>query len=270
VYQNLGLRTSGDLDILVKIKDLPRADYILESLDYKKPLRFNDFSRISFSAYRNSFLYTKPNSYPEHIHLFWHLINLYPYRSDIAAKIDMEKLWRAAEEIKVGNRKLLTFSFHHQIIYLCLHALTHLYKPFILLCDIHEITRLEKEKINWEELVEESVSFGLEKYVYYGLYFVCRILGADIPEPALSRLKPKKFSFFEQRFIADVLADRVPLNERYRLFLLYLSMNETLSERMAFIYNMCLPPKKELFILKLKDPSAINSFDYLKRILGRG
>lgn len=270
VYQNVGLRPSGDLDILVKIQDLPKADRILEVLGYKKPFMLKDFSRISFSAYRNSFLYDKPDASPVHIHLFWHIINLYPYAKDIVTKIDMDKIWEAAVGIEIGDRKALTFSLPHQIIYLCLHALTHLYKPFILLCDINEIASLEKERIDWDMLVTEAFNFGLSKYVYYGLYFAAEILGADIPHSILSRLHPKKLSFFEQRFISGVLDDRIMPNERYRLFLLYLSMNDTLVKRLIFVYNICFPPKKELFIIKLKDPACVNTIDYINRILGRG
>ena len=270
VYKNLGLRPMGDVDILVKIQDVPKADRILDNLGYKKPFIFNDFSRLSYSAYRNSFLYHKSDAYPSHVHLFWHIVNLFPYNKDIVGRIDMDKIWNDSIELAAGDITVRIFSLYHQIIYLCMHALTHLYKPFMLLCDISELVHSEKEKIDWDCLIRETVNFGLSKYVYYGLYFAREILGADIPSNALSRLKPRRISVFEQMFIRRVLYDSTMLDERYALFLLYLGMNETASQRFRYLRNMCFPPKKELSIIKQKAALRIPMFDYMKRILFGG
>jgi hypothetical protein len=182
----------------------------------------------------------------------------------------MEKIWNDAIETRLGDISIRTFSLRHQVIYLCLHALTHLYKPFMLLCDINELLSSQKQNIDWEGLVSEAFAFGLSKYVYYGLYFTKEILGTDIPPDALSRLKPKKISFFERMLIRRVIDESGMVDERYALFFLYLGMNETPAQRIKFVRNMCFPPKNELSIIKQKETFRPSVFDYMQRILFGG
>ncbi|KPK96863.1 MAG: hypothetical protein AMJ95_11975 [Omnitrophica WOR_2 bacterium SM23_72] len=270
VYQDAGLRPTGDLDILVKRMDVLMADRILNGFDYKKPFHSSDLSRISYSAYRNSLLYYQPQAHPPHIHLFWHIINLYPYDENILNKIDIEKIWDDAVEIRIANIALKTFSIYHQIIYLCLHALTHLYRPLILLCDIDKLISLEGEKIDWDILIQESFNFGLSKAVYHGLYVASQVLGTDIPAVVLHQLKPTRISLFEQRFTDSFLLAEQPLNETLMHFLFYFGMNDTLAKKLNFSRRMLFPPQEELSLIRQKDDSRPKLFEYFRRLLQLG
>jgi hypothetical protein len=266
VYQDAGLRPMGDLDILVKIQDLPKADRILNEFHYKKPFISPDLSHISYSPYRNSFLYHKSGAYPAHIHLFWHIINLYPYDESILNKIDIEKIWDDAVDIQIENIVLRTFSIYHQIIYLCLHALTHLYQPLILLCDIDRLLHLEKEKIDWDILVQESFNFGLSKVVYLGLYATRQVFDTDIPARALHQLKPARMSLFERGFMDSFLSAGRLLNEPLTHFLLYLGMNNTLAKRLSFSRHILFPPQEEMPLIRQKNGSGPKLLEYIRRL----
>jgi len=263
VYGDIGSRSMVDLDILVRRQDVKKADEILGRFNYAKLFEVKDYSAIFLNLYRNALLFRNLNTYPQYIHLYWHILNLFTYDKDILHKIDMDKIWDDAIEIELGNLKIRTFSIYHQIIYLCLHASNHAYKPLILLCDLNEFIRLNQEKIDWDILAKEAVKFGLSKYVYYGLYLTRQTLGAAIPENTFSRLKPKRISIFERKFISSVLEGK---SASAREGLVYLAMIETLSDRLYFARRALFPSRYEMALVRQKDASQINIFDYVRRI----
>lgn len=261
VYGDIGLRPiRADIDILVKRGDLANLDAILKDNGYSTPYDIGNLLRCHPDYCHNTVSYSKPYNIPMHLH--WHIINFTPYSSDIIQKIDMDRIWSNSEEMRIGDIESRTLSIHHQIIYLCMHALQHSYQPLILLCDINEFLRVEKERIDWNVLIEESFKFGLSRYVYYGLYVVSEILETDIPQSALVRLKPEKMSLFERRFIASVLEGRPVFAGEW---LIYLGMNETLAHRISFLRKTLFPSKNELAFVRQKDISQVNVLDYIKR-----
>ncbi|MDP3732048.1 MAG: nucleotidyltransferase family protein, partial [Candidatus Omnitrophota bacterium] len=156
-------------------------------------------------------------------------------------------------------------SIYHQIICLCLHAFKHSYKPLMLLCDINEFLRVEKEKIDWDILVEEAFKFGLSRYVYYGLYLTSRIFNTDIPAQAINQLKPKRMSLFERKHINSILQGRPIFRDKYSIFLVYLGMHETLTERFVFLHNVLFPCRKYLSFMRGGKTSPTGIREYIRR-----
>jgi len=144
-----------------------------------------------------------------------------------------------------------------------MHALNHSYSPLILLCDINEILRLNKAVINWDVLVEEATAFGLAKQVYYGLYVCSEIFDSEIPLDSLNKLKPKKISIFEKKFISSVIK-REPVTIGGTL--VYFGMNESLQERVLFLFRALFPSKREMAVIRQKSFSEITILDYLRRV----
>lgn len=261
-YGDLGGRTGGDLDILVKKEDVIKADRILKGLDYRPPFNIKNPGQVRFSNYRNSLLYQNKDETKIPVHIYWHLINLAPYHKNVFTGIDMRKIWLEAEPIKLGDVSLHTFSRRHQVIYLSMHALKHCFYPSILLRDISEFLRRQGDGFDWESLVEESFNFGLSKAVYYSLYLARKLLDAPVPYDALSRLKPKRMSIFERKLISSVLAGRAVFTAEG---LVYFGMNETWRGRVSFLHRAIFAPKQELAFIRQKGIEDIGILDYIIR-----
>lgn len=261
VYGDMGLRYSGDLDILIKKEDILKADKVLRGLNYYPAFNLGDFEEIYFSNYRNSFFYYHRGHKQNPLHLYWRIFDRLPYHKDTSSSID--RVWQQAEPIKLGNISLRTFSLCHQIIYLSLHALSHCFCPLILLCDINELFRIKKDKLNWNSLFEEASKFGLLKPLYYTLYLAAQILETDIPQGLLSKIRPKKTSLFERRFIASILEGKFIFSEEW---FMYLAMTESLRDRILLLGKALFPSRNELALIKQKDAKEINIWDYLRRV----
>ena len=136
----------------------------------------------------------------------------------------------------------------------------------MLLRDINEFLRVEKEKIDEDILVEEAFKFGLSKYVYYGLYLTSQIFKTDILPPAINKLKPKRMGLFEKRYINSILQGRPIFRDSYSVFLVYFGMHETLADRLLFLRNVLFPPQKYLSLLRQKDVSCLDIHEYMRRV----
>jgi hypothetical protein len=248
-YNDLGLRPMRDWDILIKPQDLRKADRILEKeFNYLKRFQLNPSYVASITSYRNSILYNNITSYPKHIHIYWHLINLLPYNNAVLTKINMERVWQDSTMANLGDIETRVFSVEHHLIYLCLHALNHGYRPLLLLCDINELIR--KNKVAWENLTDEAFNFGLSRQVYYGLYLASEILKADIPADVLIRLRPKKQGILEKRFFSSLIKGESAIDDVNTAFFLNLVFNETLQDRIKFTFSALLPPRKDLTLIR--------------------
>ena len=258
IYADLGVRPCQDIDILIRKEDFFKVDKVLRNLGFYTCFALKNFGEIRFSNY----LYFPRKKTQTTVHLYWHLIN-FPYQKKIYWSIDMDKLWQKAERIKLGRVFLSTFSPEHQVIYLSMHALKHSFYPLILLCDINEFLRVKKEKIDWKSLIADGIGFGLSKQIFYSLYLSKELFGADIPGEALSKLKPGKMSIFERQLISSVLKGKPIFNAEG---LIYFGMNETWRDKFLFLRRALFPPKAELAIIRQRDITAINIFDYLRRL----
>ena len=263
VYRDTGLRPMGDIDLLIREEDVVKADTILRRNGYFMPLKVKGFGGFSPGQYRNSFFYRSENPFPGAVHLHWHVVNFSPYHESIMQRIDIDRVWQESTAIRLGKADVRTFSLHHQLIFLCMHALNHAFHPLLRLCDINELLRLEKENIDWGRLVEESFAFHLSKCVYYVLYLVSTMLRADIPETVLNKLKPKRISFIERTFISAVLNGKPILNGEW---LICFGMNEGLRDKFSFLRRLLFPPKRELALIRKKNTVQINVVDYMKRL----
>jgi len=263
LYGDIGSRSMTDVDILIKGQDLKKADKILKKLNYSAFFGNKDLPDVTFNLYRNSFLYSNLNAHPKYIHLYWHILNLYPHDKDILNKIDLDKIWDDSREIELGGMRAHTFSTHHQVLYLCMHALNHSFRPLILLCDINEFIAANKSCINWDKLIEEAYAFGLNKQLYYGLYIVSNIFSTDIPQEVFDKLKPEKISIFERKFISSVLK-RQPSSVGESM--VFFGMNENWMQRLSFLSGALFPSKREMSVIRQKKASEINITDYIQRL----
>jgi hypothetical protein len=263
VYRDIGLRPMGDIDLLIRKEDMAKADGILRRNGYTMPIRVNDFIGNSSGQYRNSFLYQSDKHFPDAVHLHWHVVNFSPYDDGIVKKIDLNRVWQESAVMRLGRAEVRAFSLHHQIIFLCMHALNHSFYPLLRLCDINELIRLEKDRIDWNRLAEDACAFHLSKSVYYVFYLVSVMFNTQVPAHILGKLKPERIGFIERRFISAVLHGSPILTGEW---LMCFGMNEKLRDKILFLKRLLFPPKKELALIRKKGASTVGVLDYQRRL----
>jgi hypothetical protein len=263
IYKDIGLRPMGDADILLRKEDLAKADRILRLNGFHPEFELNDFENLSPGQYRNSLVYRSTESGHVAVHVHWHIVNFTPFHEKVLQNIDMDKVWNESVPLHAGQMKMKTFSLHHQIIYLSMHALNHSFHPLIRLCDIHELLQSEKDTINWDRLINEAHAFQLSKSVYYVFHLLTRMFCTDIPAFVLYRLRPRRIGIIERTFLSSVLAGDPILTGEW---LICFGMNDTLKDKFLFLRKLLFPPQQELAIIRKRDDGRAGMSDYLKRL----
>ena len=164
IYRNIALREMTDVDILIKRKDVKKANRILNSLGYPTPKYYEDLLKIPSSL--NTLMY-KDNI---RFHLHWHLINSTWPLNFLVEEISMDRIFEYAKPIKVDTLDTLTLSNEHLLIYLCYHLFNHSFDRLILLVDI--LGLLNSYSIDWNFVIEEAERFKLSFILYYVLSFI--------------------------------------------------------------------------------------------------
>jgi len=261
VYSSPGLRPVGDIDVLVRTKDILKVDKILNNFGYFpvdiKPsnIKIDDIGYLTTLDYRNNKNFS--------IHLHYHLVNSTVPNFSYISRINMDRIFEKAEVIEKDGIKFLTLSPEHLIIYLCEHGLrvTHSLSKLIFLTDISYSINYYKDRINWDFLIKESYSFGLERMVYFSLYTVNKVLKIEIPEKVLSSLKPKRITLGEKFFLSCVLKNR---SFSGLSWFIHLAMNKNIFQKTKFIFRTFFPPKRVL--AQQNYISQINYSHYFSRL----
>jgi hypothetical protein len=105
--------------------------------------------------------------------------------------------------------------------------------------------------LHWKKLVALAEGFGLERVVYYGLYFTREVLSADIPQEVMDDLKPQRFTFREKAFMKNTLDKK---HSRYASYPAYLAMRRGWLKKANFVFRTLFPPRFTLkgYLVRLR------------------
>lgn len=260
VHENVGLRRLAEIDILVKRKDFSDSKGYLSSRGYRFTENIIPSSDI---GYINSVMCKSDIKFWPAIHLHWHLVNNSFPSFMFAPRIDIDQIWNEAQPLD-GYDNALKMAPHHQLIYLSEHSLKHsFWKPFHL-SDLDILIRRSGDSLSWDRVISETNKFNMRRTVYYTLFFTSKILGTKIPNDVIEELKPRTITLLERRFISKVLDHRQQPDSSY---VVYLAMNEKLSDKIRFVFRTFFPPKEIMGRLQGLSISEVGLFHYSIRII---
>ena len=166
VYPSPALRDMGDVDLLVRTRDVGAADVALRSLGYVPAL---DPRSVMAAGGRllNAVEYAREGSLP--IHLHWHLSNGSLPRT--GQSIDLDEVWREARDGALAPA--------HRIVSLCEHALKHSFDSLLHLADIELCWR----SVDRERAVDVARRWGLERALAWSLLLVRDLMEVPLAVP---------------------------------------------------------------------------------------
>lgn len=183
IYENIGLRSMGDVDLLVKKEDLQRVEQEMLALGCEP----EESNRV-VAEDNWHFTYKMPGS-GLRVEMHWIIIaTSYPFQ------IDVDGLWNRSRQVTLMRAPALTFSPEDLLLYLCLHTAKHAYDMKIkMLCDIGEIVRRQGMELNWQEISMRAKQWGTRRPVYIILRLAQELLNVTFPVDWLASLRPDGF-----------------------------------------------------------------------------
>lgn len=253
IYKNVGLRSMGDADLLIKEKDLKQVRIELTKLRYSEmnifPTRLHEqLHRIKSGE--TTFISKEKNTF---IDIHW---DIQP--CEYTYKLDVNKFWDNAKPIKIANIETLTFACEDILQHLCLHVDKHITlssifsyeppaKPLRDYCDISEVIKYYNNMINWDYILQSSKNYGIEKPVYQGLSIAKTYFGAFVPGDVLTGLKPiESITIGFEEIYREAMTERHEKENKYDETVLFtdLKMIDGCYNKAYFVFRGIFPSKK--------------------------
>lgn len=191
VYGDLAARPTGDIDLLVPVKDLAHAGAVLQHLGFRPLSPY----RVSHDGVPYAFhhlpRFVKAGARPVEIH--WHVMA--PTWTGSIAWTDISELWDRAVPARIAGVDAQVLSPEDLLLHLCIHA-TYLHmgefgaRPW---CDIAETIRRHHGRLAWEEVTTRAARWHGCRGVYLALRLARDLVGAAVPDEVLQVLAPVEF-----------------------------------------------------------------------------
>jgi signal peptidase I len=240
VYQDIGIRSMSDVDLLIRKEDLAKADAVLNAIGYKAvdPSPFDSMETPNNYLTTRDYRSRKPGNPSFHVH--WHMVNSSipaPYSSNI----DMKAIWEDAVSVEIAGTAVESMSPHHFLIHLSEHAMRvkHSASRLVYLIDITVLIKRYGNGLDWHKTVQASKAYGLDIFVHNILRLTQLNTGTDIPEWVFNSLKPEKSTLGERLFF-NISAKGHGISGLS--YLVHLGMNRGIIKKTSFVSRTLFPP----------------------------
>ena len=190
VYPAVGLRTMGDIDILIHQIDYAKASTCLQALGFV-PLPGHDIPYTMKYAWGQHFRRPSDEIW---IDLQWNVMQIeWDCYQNGSFNFEIERMWRGAYPMRLGKNHLLAPGPEDMLFHLCMHLEGHTYAELILFCDIVELLRVYADRFDWNYFVEITRKYKVESSIYYVLLLVKQLFEIQLPLHTLEELEPAYF-----------------------------------------------------------------------------
>jgi len=175
LYGSLALRASGDLDLLIRRRDLPQAQALL---------RARGFRQIEDPAG------VPPHLFCEHqfvrsadqiaVELRWRITSF-----QFSGCLDLDYLAPRIRPVKFLNAEAPGLPPEELLLILCIHGSKHRWARLMWICDIALLLR-SFQHLDWNRIADDAEFLGVSHSIGCGLLTAHEILGTRIPDEAFS------------------------------------------------------------------------------------
>ncbi len=204
VYRNIGLRSMGDIDLLVKDENLSRAEKIMINMGYVA----STYEPCP-DWYNEKHFHLPPFFHSEtgvKVEVHWHVVKpSKPFHANM-----IERFWKRAKAVNLAKTQALVLAPEDQLFHLCMHCLAHGFTPKLLLrklCDISETLKCYKKEFNWIQFQNEIIEYKLNKFIHSTLYLIRNLIGNSDTDEVLNRtersIDPRLVELMERQIFAS-------------------------------------------------------------------
>lgn len=172
VYGNLAFREFGDLDILVRRRDVPAAREALLSIGLAQYRQLSARGDELHIQHESAMEYLGDNGLVVELH--WELTS---WRSLLP--LDPETLWNRLEPVTIAGRAAYTLPAHDLFLYLCAHGAKHQWQRLQWVCDIAEFSQAKNWP--WTEILNRAASLGVRRMALVAFSLAEILLEVDFP-----------------------------------------------------------------------------------------
>lgn len=237
-YGDITLRQYGDLDILIRKKDIAKTIALLTKDEYIPEIHLPEATQKMFFACVNVIGLEKTTR----IEIHWELVS-----KNYAINWEESELWIASNTININGTLIPMLSYNTHLLYLCAHGSKHLFERLEWVSDIDRFIR-ENPALAWQSLFEDAQSKGIERMLLLGLFLCHKLLATPLPENISTRVvSDPAVAKLGNHIIKLHFSTSNTSGKSYGTFRLLYQMREKLADQLSFTYRGIFAPTLEDF-----------------------
>lgn len=178
-YADLSVRTYGDLDLLVRQRDIRRATELMIASGYQAAV---PLSAIDADKIPGQHLFSKPDS-----KLLVELHNDLTLRYFPRA-IPLEDFFARQVPVRFDTHEVSAPCVEDELVLICVHGAKHFWERLGWIADVAGIVA-QQTRIDWERTASTARTVQSEHLLHTGLRLAADVLHAKLPEPISSRVR---------------------------------------------------------------------------------
>ena len=175
-YGDPAMRAYGDLDLLVRQRDIRRATELLSAAGFSPavPLSAIDAGRIP-----GQYLFSKPDS-----KLIVELHNDLTLRY-FPRRLPIEEFFARQIRVRLDAREAPALSVEDELVLICIHGAKHFWERLMWIADVAALVS-RQTGIDWQRVADSAQAVGAERMLHTGLRLASDLLEARLPGKVLA------------------------------------------------------------------------------------
>jgi hypothetical protein len=235
LYGDIALRQSGDIDLLIRARDLPRIRDAVRDLGYTPQVAFSEPHERAYLKTGYEFAFDGAAG-PNLLELQWAIIPRF-----YAVDFDMDGVFQRAITLNVAGHPMRTPSREDLFLVLCVHAAKHVWGRLVWLCDIAQLMNVAD--LNWNWIGAQARNLGIVRISRVTMLAAKGLLQAEIPATAEQSLPvdPAAAALAEE-VQPYIVSDSSHNAESTAYFRLMMRLRERRADRWRFAQRLLLTP----------------------------
>lgn len=183
-YGDPAMRSYGDLDLLVRQRDIRRATELLLSSGYQAAV---SVAAIDSGKIPGQYLFSKPEA-----KLLVELHNDLTLRY-FPRRLPLEKFFARQIRVRLDAHDAPALCVEDELVLICIHGAKHFWERLIWIADVAALVT-RQPSIDWHRVAESAKEVGAERMLHTGLRLAKNLLNTSLPAETMATVEADRQS----------------------------------------------------------------------------
>jgi hypothetical protein len=170
-YGDPAIRSYGDLDLLVRQRDIRRATELMIAAAYTPAV---SLSAIDAGKIPGQYLFSKPDS-----NLLVELHNDFTLRY-FPRRLPLDEFFGRQVLVRVDAHDVSALSVEDELVLICIHGAKHFWERLMWIADVAALVS-RQTSIDWDRVADSARAAGAERMLHAGLRLTSDLLKLQLP-----------------------------------------------------------------------------------------
>ena len=170
-YGDPGMRQYGDVDLIVRDKDIQRSTEAMIALGYTPRV---PVTAIQAKKSPGEYVFRKANA---QVLIEFHTERTFRYHP---RPLQIDNLFQRRAFVTIDGRDVPALSLEDELILICVHGAKHLWERLMWIADVAALIS-PRHAMNWDRVVAAAREVRAERILRLGLRLASDVLGANLP-----------------------------------------------------------------------------------------